>query len=100
MMIVQSDYLKPNFRSIASFYERDHGQQHSTNFARCSWPIKPTLVVCGQCEKPDYSVIECYNPMNSLQLEDAGCDRGSRLDVCQQDVFCNYSLPSGANVTM
>ena len=47
----------------------------------CTWPITPSLAVCGGCEEPEFSLVNCYNHSNHYGFQPNG--------------FCNYSLASG-----
>lgn len=51
----------------------------------CTWPLTPSLAVCGGCVPSSYQTIHCPSHCNE-----------TRSDSC----FCTYKLPSGSQATL
>ena len=54
----------------------------------CTWPLTPSLAICGGCIETNYVNRFCFDPYE--------CNNSTGYCVPQPDVFCNYTLPSGS----
>jgi hypothetical protein len=57
----------------------------------CTWPVTPSLAICGECETLNFSISNTYSP---------GCTEDTNDPGCQPDLYNEYLLASGRHLLM
>ena len=61
----------------------------------CTWPITPSLAICGECNQLSYNVIDCYD------VDVGAREQYAAYDCCSNgDSFCNYTLATGKTAVL
>lgn len=64
----------------------------SCTSGNCSWPLTPSMAVCGSCEATTFTKGECFTKPNPMHKYDPSSLEGLPL--------CNYTLASGTVTTL